>query len=77
MFDMVASFQSPKLSSSVADRPEVPLDKLRRHLFKCGRAPNRLAVLINDSGANAFDKVVLRHARQRHTVILLEALLDC
>ena len=38
--------------------------------------PCRIAILVDDRGADAFDEIMSGDARQRDAVILLEALLD-
>ena len=68
--------QVSKFQFKLADGLKVPLDDLRRHRFKLVRTPDRIAVLVDDGRANAFDEIMPGNARQRDTVILLEAFLN-
>ena len=52
------------------------LDDIRRDIFKPGRLPSRVAILVDDGGADTFDEIVSGVAGQHDTVILLEALLN-
>ena len=54
----------------------MPVDDVRRDLFERVRPPLRIAVLVDDGGADAFDEIVSGDAGERDTVILLEALLN-
>jgi len=53
----------------------VPIDDIRRYRFDRFRSPARLAVLIDDCCANAFDEVVPGNASERDTVVLGKTLL--
>ncbi len=52
------------------------LDDIRRNVLKPGRLPFRIAILVDDGGANTFDEIMSGVAGQHDTVILLEALLN-
>ena len=54
----------------------MPLDDVRRHRFEFVRTPDRIAVLVDDRGANTFDEIMSGDAGQRDTVVLLEAFLN-
>ena len=49
---------------------------LRRDAFDGVGPPGRVAVLVDDRGADAFDEVMPGNARQRDAVVLLEAFFD-
>ena len=49
------------------------IDDLRRNICELLRLPDWIAVLVDDCSANAFDEIMSGNARQRDTVILLEA----
>ena len=54
----------------------MPLHDFGSDIVKVIRAPARIAILVDDLRANAFDEIVPGDARQRDAVILLEALLN-
>src|SRR5580698_8756155 len=76
IFDIVCLVHLRKLQLQRADGLEVALDDIRRDIFKPGRLPSRVAILVDDGGADTFDEIVSGVAGQHDTVILLEALLN-
>jgi hypothetical protein len=52
----------------------VPVDNVRRDSVELVRAPNGIAVLVDDRGADAFDEIMSGNARQSDAIILLETL---
>ena len=54
----------------------MPFDEAWRYRFKLVRTPNRIAVLVDDRRADAFDEIVLGHAGERDTVVLPKAVLN-
>ena len=52
------------------------VDDVRRHVRELLRSPGRIAVLVDDRRADAFDEIMPGDARERDAVILLEAFLD-
>ena len=54
----------------------MPVDNVRRDVVELVRAPNGIAILVDDRGANAFDEIMSGNARESDAVILLEALLQ-
>src|ERR1700733_267114 len=65
-----------ELQFQCADRFEVPIDNIRCDSFELVRSPVRIAVLVDDRRADAFDEIMSGDAGERNTVILLEALLN-